>query len=135
VESRDLTTLERDELFQAWDQLAKLLREEEIKCYQRAKVTDVLLGDNNTKYFQMMANGKHKKKRIFSLDHENGKIERKANLKNYIPGFYKGLFGELEQNSFRLDPDRTEDIAQVSQEENNFLTAPFTEDEIKNAIF
>jgi hypothetical protein len=82
-----------------------------------------------------LANGKHKKKRIFSLDHENGKIERKANLKNYIPGFYKGLFGELEQNSFRLDPDRTEDIAQVSQEENNFLTAPFTEDEIKNAIF
>jgi hypothetical protein len=44
VESHDLTTLERDELFQAWDQLAKLLREEEIKYYQRTKVIDVLLG-------------------------------------------------------------------------------------------
>jgi hypothetical protein len=37
-------------LSQAHDQLAKLLREEEIKFYQRAKVIDVLLGDNNAKY-------------------------------------------------------------------------------------
>jgi hypothetical protein len=41
-------------LSQAQDQLAKLLREEEIKLYQRAKVNDVLLGDNNMKYFQMI---------------------------------------------------------------------------------
>jgi hypothetical protein len=70
--------------------LAKLLCEEEIKYYQRAKVTDVLLGDNNTKYSQMMANGKHRKKRMFSLDHKNGKIEGQENLKNYITSFYKG---------------------------------------------
>jgi len=34
-----------------------------------------LLGDCNTKYFQMLANGKHRKERIFSLDQENGKLE------------------------------------------------------------
>jgi hypothetical protein len=110
--------------------LAKLLREEEIKYYQRVNVTDVLLGDNNTKYFQMMANGKHRKKRIFSLEHENGKIEGQENLKNYITSSYKGLFREPEQNSFMLDPDKTEDIAHVTQEGNNFLIAPFTDDEI-----
>jgi hypothetical protein len=126
---------ERDELSQAQDQLVRLHREEEIKYSQRAKVTDVLLGDNNMKYFQMMANGKHRKKRIFSLDHENGKIKGQANLKNYMIGFYKGLFGEPEQSSFSLDPDRMEDISQVSQEENNFLTSPFTEDKFKKAIF
>jgi hypothetical protein len=50
-----------------WEfKLAKLLREEEIKFYDKAKVIDVLLGDNNTKYFQMVANGKHRKKRILS---------------------------------------------------------------------
>jgi hypothetical protein len=58
AKSRDLTVHERVELSQAWDQLARLLREEEIKYYQRANVADVLLGDNNMKYFQMMANGK-----------------------------------------------------------------------------
>jgi hypothetical protein len=47
AESRDLMTRERNELSHA--------REEEIKYYQRAKVTDVLVKDNNTKYFQMVA--------------------------------------------------------------------------------
>jgi hypothetical protein len=51
VESRDLMAQERYGLSKAWDQLVGLLWEEEIKYYQRAKVTDVLLGDNNTKYF------------------------------------------------------------------------------------
>ena len=56
----------------ARDDLIKLLREEKLMFYQRAKATDVHLGDNNTRYFQMIANGKHRKKRIFSLEHEGG---------------------------------------------------------------
>jgi len=63
---------ERETLESARDDLIKLLREEELKFYQRAKATNVLLGDNNTRYFQMVANGKHCKKRIFSLEHEGG---------------------------------------------------------------
>ena len=62
-----MTEPEQENLAQSWDQLTKLLREEEIKYYQRAKVKDVLLGDNNTRYFQMVVNGKHRKKRIFPL--------------------------------------------------------------------
>jgi hypothetical protein len=33
------------------NRLAQLLREEEIKWYQRAKVKDLLEGDSDTKYF------------------------------------------------------------------------------------
>jgi hypothetical protein len=33
------------------NRLAQLLREEEIKWYQRAKVNDFLQGESNTKYF------------------------------------------------------------------------------------
>jgi hypothetical protein len=83
----------------------------------------------------MVANGKHRKKRIFSLDHENGKTEGQANLKHYITGFYKGLIDKPEQSSFCLDPNRMEDISQVTQEENDLLIVPFTEVEIKKAIF
>jgi hypothetical protein len=50
-------------------------------------------------------------------------------------GFYKGLFGEPEQSSFSLNPERTKDISQVSQDENNLLIVPFTEDEIKSVVF
>lgn len=43
--------------------MIKLFQDEELKFYQRAKVTNVLLWDN-TRYFQMDANGKHSDKRI-----------------------------------------------------------------------
>jgi hypothetical protein len=49
------------------NRLAHLLREEEIKWYQCAKVKDLLEGDSNTKYFQLIANGKYRKTRIFQL--------------------------------------------------------------------
>lgn len=89
---RDLTEPEQENLAQSRDQLTILLREEEIRYYQRAKVKDVLLGDNNTRYFQMVTNGKHWKKRIFALDNENGAFEGQANLKAYVTRFYKELF-------------------------------------------
>ena len=82
----------------------------------------------------MVANGKHRKKRIFSLEHEGGKIEGQHNLKGYITQFYKELFGPPEENSFSIS-DRKDDIPQVSPLENTFLVAPFTEKEIRDAIF
>ena len=114
--------------------MIKLLREEELKFYQWAKVTNILLGDNNTRYFQMVANGKHRKKHIFSQEHKGGKIEGQHNLKAYITQFYKELFGPPEENNFSVD-DRMDDIPQVSPLENTFLVAPFTEKEIRDAIF
>jgi hypothetical protein len=43
------------------NKLTQLLREEELKCFQRAKTTNILKRDNNTKYFQMVANDKGKR--------------------------------------------------------------------------
>ena len=83
----------------------------------------------------MVANGKHRKKRIFSLDHEDGKIEGQTNLKNYITRFYKDLFGPSQDNTMTLDEAQTFDIPQVTQAENEFLTASFTEKEIRDAVF
>jgi hypothetical protein len=60
---------------QEWDlkqsissRIAQLLREEEIRWFQRAKTTKILKGDSNTRYFQMIANGKRRKTRIFKLE-------------------------------------------------------------------
>jgi hypothetical protein len=47
------------------ERLADLLREEELKWYQRAKAKNLLEGDANTKYFHLVANGKYRKSRIF----------------------------------------------------------------------
>ena len=51
AEIRTLMDEERNQLESARDELIKLLREEELKYYQWAKVTDILLGDNNTRFF------------------------------------------------------------------------------------
>jgi len=46
------------------------VREEEIKWYQRTKVKNLLEGDANTN-FHLVANGKHRKTRIFMLEQDD----------------------------------------------------------------
>src|SRR4051812_11508947 len=115
--------------------MARLLREEELKWYQRSKAKFILEGDANTRYFHAVANGKNKKKLIHSLIQDEGTIEGQQHLKSYITNYYKSFFGALTENSFSLDESRMEDIPQVSIEENNFLTAPYTEEEVKKVVF
>jgi hypothetical protein len=45
--------------------LSQMLREEELKWYQRSKAKHLLEGDVNTKYFQLLANGRYRKTQIF----------------------------------------------------------------------
>jgi hypothetical protein len=96
------------------NRLAHLLQDEEIKWYQRAKTKDLLEGDSNTKYFQLIANGKYRKTRIFQLQHEDTMIEGEQVLNEYITSYYKDLFRPPKQSSFSLDESRVEDIVQVS---------------------
>jgi hypothetical protein len=67
AESCPLNKSERDKLRDANDKLCKLRREEESKWAQRAKVKHVQEGGNNTKYFHLIANGKHRKKMNLSV--------------------------------------------------------------------
>ena len=94
--------------------IAKLLREEELKWYQRSKAQLILQGDSNTRYFHSIANGRHRKKRIHSLVQDEGTIEGQEQLKSYITNYYKGLFGAPAEGNFTLDESRTADIPQVS---------------------
>jgi hypothetical protein len=113
--------------------ILKLRREEESKWTQRAKVKHVQEDGNNTKYFHHVANGKHRKKKIFQLEQDEGTIVGDENLKVFISEYYKKLFGGLGapvQNIFSLNHDTHSDVPQVSREENVVLTANFTEEEV-----
>ncbi|WVZ82090.1 LOW QUALITY PROTEIN: hypothetical protein U9M48_029392 [Paspalum notatum var. saurae] len=129
------TQLDSDELnlkHALHNRLATLLREEELKWYQRAKVKDLLEGDANTKYFQLLANGRHRKTRIYKLEQEEGVIEGDAELQKFITKYYKNMFGSHDNNSVVMDESYRNDIPQL---ENEMLIAPFTEEEVKLAIF
>jgi hypothetical protein len=49
------------------EHLVSLLREEELKWYERAKVKTLLEGVANTRFFHLVADGRHRKQRIFNL--------------------------------------------------------------------
>jgi hypothetical protein len=56
----------------------------EFKWFQRAKAKELLEGNSNTKYFQLVANGKRRKTRIYRLEQDEGVIEGEERLKQYI---------------------------------------------------
>ena len=64
-------------------QLARMLREEELKWYQHSNSQFILKGDLNTRFFHGVANGRHRKKLIHSLQQEEGTIEGHEHLKSY----------------------------------------------------
>jgi hypothetical protein len=115
--------------------LGVLLRQEEIKWHQRSKTNHLLKGDNNTKYFQLVANGKRRKTRIFQLKDGSRIIKGDEQLKEYITHYYKGLFGPNECEDATMNEDRRDDITQISTEDNEKLIAQFCEKEVKDAIF
>jgi hypothetical protein len=80
-----------------------MLRGEEVRLFQRAKVKHLLEGDDNTKYFHLLANGKHQRHQIYSLEDENGVcIADEEELKNHITRYYRNLFGKPDTTSIEL---------------------------------
>jgi hypothetical protein len=134
AEVRLLTTHEIELKSQYNVKLAGLLYQEEVKWYQRSKTQFMLEGDSNTRYFQSVANGRHRKKLIHSLVQEEGVIEGYEQQKSYITSYYNGLFGAPEESDISMDESRIADIPQVSPEENAVLVAPYSKD-IRKAVF
>jgi len=117
------------------ERLAEILREEELKWYQRAKVKHLLEGDANRKYYHLLANGKHRKTRIFQLEDGHTVIDGDAQLKQHITNYYKSLFGPPENSFIELDEHYVHDIPQVSELENEHLTDAFSKSEVRTAVF
>ncbi len=92
-------------------------------------------GNSNTKYFHLVANGKHRKTRIFQLQDGDQLISGDANLKSNITTYYKGLFGPPHDSDLQLDENNVADIPQVSHLVNEALTKEFSENEVKETIF
>jgi mannosylglycoprotein endo-beta-mannosidase len=117
------------------ERLVSRLREEELKWYERAKVKTLLEGDANTRFFHLVANGKHRKQHIYRLEDDQGVVVIFEHLKSHITTYYKNLFGTPDQTDITLLEDQILDIRQVTPEENENLMANFTEYEVRQAIF
>jgi mannosylglycoprotein endo-beta-mannosidase len=94
-----------------------------------------LEGDANTRFFHLVANGKHRKQHIFKLENDQGVVVGDDCLKSHITNYYKNLFGTPEASGISLMENQILDILQVTQEENDVLIGPFTESEVRAAVF
>ena len=124
AETSILDSSELETKIEAEMRLKKLLRKEELKWALRAKVRKIVQGEDNTQFFHMIANGNHRKKRIFQLEQDEGTIVGQDNLKVYTTNYYKKLFGPPEENFVSLDESRVEDVPQLETAENELLVTP-----------
>ena len=86
-------------------------------------------------YFHRIANGRKRRNLIIRLENGDKNIEGDAELLAHATEFYKNLFGPELGNTFPLDLALWDDGEKVSEAENDILCQPFSEDEIKIALF
>jgi mannosylglycoprotein endo-beta-mannosidase len=111
-----------------------MLEEEELYWLKRSHENWLLKGDNNTKFFHKIANGK-KENTIISFNDQDMVIEWDENLLQHATNYYKELFGQGDGNILPLDPDMWKEGEKVTQTENEDITKLFSEIEIKEALF
>ena len=113
----------------------KILEDEEAYWFKRAHTTWLHQGDNNTEFFHRVANNRRRRNTIISLHDGATIIEGATNLVNHATEFYKSLFGPAPGNVFPLSEDLWDPNEKVYEEDNTTLIKPFSESEIKNALF
>ncbi|CAM8880508.1 unnamed protein product [Rhodiola kirilowii] len=113
-----------------------LIREESM-CAQRSRVNWLSEGDNNTKFFHLKANARRRINTISTLVDKDGRsISNQEDIENVAVSYFRELFA----SAIRLSDSEISTSLHcipsiVSEEHNMVLTNPYTESEIKMALF
>ena len=118
-----------------YDEMNNLWLKEEIKAKQRSRDRDIKEGGRNTAYFPAVANQRRRKMLVHSLDGPDGPITDEKGMLVFATNFYKDLFGCEAPSGFRLQQDFFSEEERLSVDQNAILENPFTEEEIKEAVF
>jgi len=72
---------------------------------------------------------------VISLEDNGEIIEGDENLLKHATDYYTNLFGPEVDHNIHIDQTLWNEIEKVSELDNEFLCRPFSEKEIKNALF
>ncbi len=114
--------------------LKGIIGDEVLLWKARAKQHWLKKGDGNTRFFHAMANERARTNHIGVIKDDGTRLDREQDKRNY---FYTKFKARFDQASTASDPrgdwsDLFGDRAFLS---SNNLTLPFTEDEIRKAVF
>jgi hypothetical protein len=101
---------------------------------QRSRVDWLREGDRNTAFFHARASARKKANRIHSLTREDGsRCDDQTEIKGMVQEFYENLFSSEPTVSSDTVLDYIP--SKVTHEMNEDLLKPYTNDEIKTALF
>ena len=116
-------------------QLEEIYLDEELYWQLRSRQLWLKEGDRNTKFFHRMANTKIRKSKIQALEINQELTTKESDIHSHILSYYKDLLGTPGATFAQLGTHFWDDAEKVSVDENLSLTAPFSEQEIYQAVF
>jgi hypothetical protein len=115
-------------------QLCELFEREEIMARQRSRVDWLREGDCNTAFFHARASARKRTNRIDALIREDGsKCEDQDGIKNMVQSFYEDLF--TSDPFLSMDEVLDSIPTKVGTQMNESLCVPYSNDEIRGALF
>ena len=116
------------------DKLVELNYKEEVMWKQRSRIQWLSEGDQNTKFFHQRASGRKRRNKINKLSRRDGSLtEDFAEMKSIVVDFYKNLF--MTEGTSHMDDVLSCVPLKVNAEMNKFLNEPFSDEEVKRALF
>ncbi|RVW28221.1 hypothetical protein CK203_083720 [Vitis vinifera] len=114
-------------------ELEDLLLKEEVQWRQKSRVKWIKEGDCNSKFFHRVATGRRSRKFIKSLISERGEtLSNIEVISEEIVNFFGNLYSKPEGDSWRIEGI---DWAPISGESAVWLDRPFSEEEVRMAVF
>jgi hypothetical protein len=113
-------------------ELKILMVEECCKRKQMTREKFINEGDENSRYFHLIAKGKRRKVKILSLVHEENNVVDDNDINKVATAFYKDLFGPSVLSSINMSNLH---MNRLSDEDRALLTVPFSIEEIKKVVF
>ena len=107
---------------------------EEIMARQRSRVDWLQAGDRNTSFFHARASARRKTNRISYLLKDDGtRCEDREELKDMVREFYTNLFSTEHCNHTDIILEAIP--RKIDQRTNEMLCKPYTDEEIREALF
>ncbi|CAM8982799.1 unnamed protein product [Rhodiola kirilowii] len=119
------------------EELDEWMEREELWWRQRSRAEWLKHGDRNTSYFHARASHRRRRNRIDSIRNQAGDLcESSQQIETIIMSYFRDIFtsqvevsGDRWRREFEMIP------RMVTQEMNDMLDAPFTEGEVRRALF